>query len=99
MQKRIKLLKPLLDVDLLLAVEESKTVLISEMKWLRKPFGWKEQIEREADFRKGLEQLSKIRNFLEANPKYLEQNRKLPRPERIRTHRLPSYRARSVLVA
>jgi hypothetical protein len=78
-QTNIALPAPLPDIDLLLADEENKTILIAELKWLRKPFGWKEIVERGDDFKKGLRQLSKIRTFLEENPGYLVTNGKLPR--------------------
>jgi len=67
------------DIDLLLSDEEASVVLIGELKWLRKPFDWRERIDREEDFKKGLEQLLAIRAFLEAEPKYLTDMGKLPR--------------------
>jgi len=68
-QSRVALPGPLPDIDLLLVDEENGTVLIAELKWLRKPFAWRERIEREQDFTKGLTQL--IKSFLTQNPSHL----------------------------
>lgn len=52
---RISLPNGLPDIDLLLVDEDSRTVAVAELKWLRKPLGWRERIEREADFKNGPE--------------------------------------------
>lgn len=67
------------NIDLLL-VEEPSTVVIAELKWLRKPFDWRERIDRSKDFMKGLDQLSDIRSFLEAEPNYLVGRKVLSQP-------------------
>jgi hypothetical protein len=59
------------DIDFLLVDENFRTVLISELKWLRKPYGWLEKVERDEDFRKGLRQLSNIKSFLSQNSAFL----------------------------
>ncbi len=78
-QSRIGLPGGLPDIDLLLADEETSVVLIGELKWLRKPFAWRERIDRAEDFNKGIEQVDTIRSFLRAEPKYLADRGKLPR--------------------
>ena len=67
------------DIDLLLVDEDSSTVLVAELKWLRKPFGWRERIERDEDFKKGLRQLSEIKAFLAQSPGFLSSGGKLKR--------------------
>jgi hypothetical protein len=67
------------DVDFLLADEDSATVLVAELKWLRKPHGWRERLERDEDFKKGLRQLSDINAFLAQNPSFLSDKGKLRR--------------------
>ncbi len=69
--------KQLPDIDLLLVDESSFTVLVAECKWNRKPMGWKERLDRDADFGKGLDQLIEIRNFLNQHPDYLRERQKL----------------------
>lgn len=67
------------DIDFLLADEDSATVLVAELKWLRKPHGWRERLERDEDFNKGLRQLSDIKAFLAQSPSFLSGKGKLRR--------------------
>lgn len=67
------------NIDFLLVDEDSATVLVAELKWLRKPHGWRERLERDEDFKKGLRQLSDIRGFLAQNLSYLSDRGKLTR--------------------
>lgn len=78
---RVPLPNNLPDIDLLLVDEESRTAVIAELKWLRKPsFDWKERIHRKEDFEKGLLQLSEISAFLAHQPEFLCARGKLKRP-------------------
>jgi hypothetical protein len=79
-QSRISLPNGLPDIDLLLSDEDSHTVVVAELKWLRKPLGWRERIERDADFKAGLDQLLRIRSFLVNNPSLLSNSCKLAHP-------------------
>lgn len=76
---RIPLQSGLPNIDLLLADEDSLAVVVAELKWLRKPFGWLERIERDEDFNKGLRQLANVRAFLADNPTFLSARGKLKR--------------------
>ena len=67
------------NLDFLLVDEDSATVLVAELKWLRKPHGWRERLERDEDFKKGLRQLSDIKAFLAQNPSFLSDKGKLTR--------------------
>jgi hypothetical protein len=75
----ISLPKPVPDIDLLIADDESSTVVIAEMKWIRKPTRPVESIERDADVLKGVSQLSEIRTFVTENPGHLLSIGKLPK--------------------
>lgn len=68
---RIALPAPLPDIDFLLEDRVAGTLFVAELKWLQKPVHWKERLEREGDFRKGLGQLARIRDFLAKSPAYL----------------------------
>ena len=75
-----RLPNPTPDIDLLLTDETSSTVLIAELKWIRKPTKIFERIERDEDVLKGFEQLRRIRQFLGQNPHHLASIGKLQRP-------------------
>lgn len=78
---RISLPDGLPNIDLMLADEDSRTVIVAELKWLQKPSAhWKERIHREEDFGKGLQQLTDIRTFLRKTPTFLSGRGKLKRP-------------------
>ena len=79
-QGPIHLPNPTPDIDLLLTDESSSTVLIAELKWIRKPTKIFERIERDEDVLKGFEQLRRIRQFLGQNPNHLALIGKLQRP-------------------
>jgi hypothetical protein len=68
------------DVDLIIADDASSTLVLAELKWIRKPLRALEIPDRDADVVKGIDQLQLIRTFLRANPNYLRQQRRLTRP-------------------
>jgi hypothetical protein len=78
-QGPISLPKPNPDIDLLLADEASSTVVIAELKWVRKPTRPVEQTDRDEEVMKGIRQLEQIRRFLTENPDYLSGRRTLQR--------------------
>jgi len=63
LQGPVRLPKPLLDIDLLVADEASSTLLIAELKWIRKTARPVEIPARDADVLKGVGQLKQIRQF------------------------------------
>jgi hypothetical protein len=71
---------PTPDADLLIADEASSTVLVAELKWIRKTLRPLEMTDRDAEVVKGINQLRSIREFLAKNPAFLVEQRKLPRP-------------------
>lgn len=78
-QGPIRLPRPLPDIDLLIVDENSSTLLISELKWIRKTARPVEMPARDVDVLKGIGQLTQIRQFLLENPDYLRQQHKLLR--------------------
>jgi len=79
LQGPVGLPKPYPDIDLLVADEASSTVLIAELKWIRKTVRPVEILGRDADVVKGVRQLKQIREFLLEKPDYLYEQGKLPR--------------------
>jgi hypothetical protein len=75
----VQLPKPIPDIDLVAADESSSTVVIAELKWIRKTVRPAEIPSRDADVLKGIDQLDSIRTFLTANPDYLRTRRLLSR--------------------
>jgi hypothetical protein len=47
------------------------TLLIAELKWLRKMIRPTEHTERQEEFLHAVEQVRKVRAFVKANPRYL----------------------------
>lgn len=59
------------DIDLIVEDLGDSTLLIAELKWLRKTIRPTEHTERQAEFLRAVEQVREIRTFLKANPRYL----------------------------
>jgi hypothetical protein len=86
LQGPISLPKPNPDIDLVGTDENSSTIVIAELKWIRKAIRPVELIDRDADVLKGIAQLKQIRGFLTQNPHYLSSRGKLPRKMNEYTH-------------
>jgi hypothetical protein len=69
----ISLPKPLPDLDFLVEDESSTTLLVAELKWVRKTVHFFERLDRDKEIQKGLKQLKEISRFLGANPNYLKE--------------------------
>jgi hypothetical protein len=80
MQGPITLPRPTPDIDLVVTDEPSSTIVIAELKWIRKTIRSIELLSRNAEVRKGIRQLEQIRDFLTIHPDYLYSQRKIPRP-------------------
>jgi hypothetical protein len=65
------------DIDVLLADEASSTVVLAELKWVRKPYRSVEQISRDAEIAKGVQQIQTIRDYARKHPDFLKP--RLPR--------------------
>jgi len=66
---------PLPDVDLVLEDIEDDSILISELKWVRQPIGWKSRRRANEELRRGIEQLREMREFLATAPELLMSRR------------------------
>ena len=65
------------DIDLIMADETHSTVVIAELKWIRKTVRPAEIPDRDADVMKGIGQLSSIQQYLAANPACLQAQRQV----------------------
>ena len=72
--------KPIPDVDLVLLDEESSTVVLAEVKWMRKTLRPKEFSWKDAEVLKGISQLDQIRRYLLDHPDHFSKQKRLPRP-------------------
>jgi hypothetical protein len=59
------------DIDLIVEDVPGSTVVLAELKWLRKAIRSVEHIGQEAAFLRGIGQLEKIMEFLRENPRFL----------------------------
>lgn len=66
-----KLPAPLPDIDFIVEDIRSSTVVIAELKWIRKPVKPLERIDRDAEVLHGIDQLTEIRQYLSEHPKSL----------------------------
>jgi hypothetical protein len=62
---------PLPDVDLVLEDIEDDSIVISELKWVRQPIGWKSRRRANEELERGVKQLRAVREFLDATPGHL----------------------------
>jgi hypothetical protein len=67
------------EIDLLLADETTSTVVMVELKWIRKPNRTVERISRDKEVEKGISQLKLIRAYARCNPDFLKARGKLTR--------------------
>ena len=79
LQGPVPMPRPIPDIDLIVTDEKSSTIVIAELKWIRKPLRPVEMIARDAEVLKGIKQVSQIRQFLKDNPNHLSTQGKLPR--------------------
>jgi hypothetical protein len=62
------------DIDLVIKDTQSASVLIGELKWLRKVVRVIEHVDRDAELEEGFRQLREVRAFLEQFPEFLRDN-------------------------
>lgn len=67
------------NLDAVVVDELNSTVLLIELKWIRKPLFVKERKRADAEFLKGIQQLTRLKSFLESNPSYLKSRGALSR--------------------
>jgi len=74
------------EIDILLEDDASSSVVLAELKWIRKPNRVLERIDREADVAKGIRQLDLVRDYTRKHPDFLMQRGKLTKPLTAYTH-------------
>jgi hypothetical protein len=79
-QGPVSLPKPNPDIDLIMSDEASSTIIIAELKWIRKTVRPLEISDRDSDVLKGIRQLKQIREFLLKYPTHLNALEVLPLP-------------------
>ena len=67
------------EIDVLIEDEANSTVVLAELKWLRKPYKPLERIKREKDLEKGITQLGLIRSYGRGHAGFLRERGKLSR--------------------
>jgi hypothetical protein len=67
------------DIDAMIVDEQSSTVVLAEMKWIRKTARPVEIPDRNADVLVGVGQLQAIKQFLDATPDHLQRTNRIPR--------------------
>jgi len=61
------------DLDVAIKDAEDSTLLIGELKWLRKAVRTLEYLDRDAELDEGFQQLLDVREFLEGSPDFMEE--------------------------
>jgi hypothetical protein len=64
---------PTPDIDMIIKDAKARTLLIGELKWLRKPTRVIDQPDKDAELDEGFRQLKEIRAFLAQHPTYLRE--------------------------
>ncbi len=59
------------DIDLIVQDLDARVLIVCELKWCRKPNGYRDREERDQEVLKGFSQIELIRNFINAKPNYL----------------------------
>jgi hypothetical protein len=67
------------DLDLIIEDSGSNTLVLSELKWIRKPVKALEHIQRDEEVEKGIRQIKTIRNYVRSHPDFLMQSGRLAR--------------------
>ena len=67
------------NIDLIIEDPQSSTLVLAELKWIRKPVKTRERAERNAEVDKGVRQVQKVRNYARAHPDFLKTSRRLTR--------------------
>jgi len=65
------------DLDLIVEDPRSSTLVLGELKWIRKPLKPRERAERNSDVEKGLRQIQTVRSFARAHPDFLLRGQRL----------------------
>jgi hypothetical protein len=75
----VRLPNPVPDIDLVIEDLNSSTIVLAQLKWVRKPLYVSERIRHDGEILHGVNQAEKVRDFLESNPRYLRERRLIGR--------------------
>jgi len=75
----VKLPEPLPDLDCIVEDLASSTLVLAELKWVRKPIGL-ERFQRDEEVLKGVRQLAQVQQFFQGDPDYLFRHGKISVP-------------------
>jgi hypothetical protein len=67
------------DLDLIIEDAQSSTLVLGELKWIRKPLTARERVRCDAEIEKGLKQIQLVREYARDNPDFLIRSRRLTR--------------------
>ena len=65
------------DLDLIIEDTQSSTLVLAELKWIRKPLTARERIRCNSEIEKGLQQVQLVRDYARANPDFLKRSRRI----------------------
>lgn len=67
------------DLDLIIEDTQSSTLVLAELKWIRKPLKPGERAKRNEEIEKGIQQIHTVRRYAYAHPGFLKDSRRLAR--------------------
>lgn len=67
------------DLDLIIEDAQSSTLVLGELKWIRKPLTARERVRCDAEIEKGLKQVQSVREYARDHPDFLIRTRRLTR--------------------
>ncbi len=67
------------DLDLIIEDAQSSTLVLAELKWIRKPLTARERVRSNAEIERGLRQVQLVRDYARAHPDFLISSRRLTR--------------------
>jgi hypothetical protein len=67
------------NLDLIIEDAQSSTLVLAELKWIRKPLTARERVRSNAEIEKGLQQVQLVRDYARVHPDFLIRSRRLAR--------------------
>ncbi|MGP8172955.1 MAG: hypothetical protein ACLP7O_00240 [Terracidiphilus sp.] len=67
------------NIDLIIEDAQSSTLVLAELKWIRKPLTPKERKRSNAEIEKGLQQVQLVRDYARTHPDFLKRSQRITR--------------------
>jgi hypothetical protein len=67
------------DLDLIIEDAQSSTLVLAELKWIRKPLTARDRVRCNAEVQKGLQQVQLVRDYARAHPDFLTRSQRVTR--------------------